>query len=164
MVKIRRLQKSEIEKMIELKKMGYTQKDIGKRFNISRTTVRYHLDKNFKKTIIKSSAERKKLPEEKEKARKRMNEKYHKDKDFRKKQIERSKEYIKKNPEKKREMQHNYWEKNKDKISEQRIKKRQIETRNSKILFGALLLAILTVLSMTLIMVLYVLWVLITGG
>jgi phosphatidate phosphatase PAH1 len=160
----KRLQENEIEKLKELKRLGWTQNDLATKYNISRTTVRYHTDSDFKKTVKKNSLERKKLPEEKEKARIRMNERYRKDKEFRKKQIERSKKYNQKNQKKRKELQKRYREKNKEKLKEKRIKKKQKETRIAKILFGCFLLCCLSTLAIILILAGQLIWYFLGGG
>lgn len=54
--------------MTELRKLGFTQKEIAESFNISRQTVRYWTDKKYRDYMRHKNSKRKKTPEERKKA------------------------------------------------------------------------------------------------
>lgn len=105
------LQTQDIEKMKKLRNLGYIFSDIAKRFNVSETTVRYHLNPIYKGLILKSTKKRRQTPEGKEWQRKYYMNRYRKDKNFRQKHIDRTKRYQQENPEKKKETERRYREK-----------------------------------------------------
>jgi len=132
------LKKSDIDTMIELRKMGYTFKDIGKRFGISETSVRYHLNPHYK-TIIKNKAKlQKRNPEYKRKMNENYMKRYYNEEEFRRKHIERAKRYQKENPDKKRQYNQNYLAKR----ANERARKEEVKS----VIAGLCILLIITVI------------------
>jgi len=144
------LVKFDVDKMIKLRKMGYTFKDIGKKFGISESSVRYHLNPHYKILVKKSAKIQKQNPEYKKKTNEKYKKRYHSEPEFRKKHIERSKRYHKENPDKKKQYNDNYL--NKKKM--EKTKKQELVT----VLLG------LCVLLMTSFIIVYIVKYLLLGG
>lgn len=106
---------SDKERMRKLYKTGYTYADIARKFNTSDTVIRYHVNKDYRKLVIKASKERRENPEGKKYQRKYYMKRYYEDEDFRKRHIKRVRRWQKENPEKNRVYKTDFYEKNRDK-------------------------------------------------
>ena len=98
MVKNRKITKAQVNKMKKLRENGLSYSKISLKLQIGETSVRYHLDDNFKEKV--KLANKYKSEERKEYQKNYRNERYQSDPKFREKQKKRSRNYqrkIKKN-------------------------------------------------------------------
>lgn len=96
-----KLTKEQIKEIKALRKEGKTIIGIARKFNVSRYTIKWHTDENYreKQRVYSRKLEKKikRWKNRKDYQREYQKKRYHSDSEFRKKQIERAKVYQKNN-------------------------------------------------------------------
>lgn len=94
-----KLTSRQIEKIKELLQEGKTIAEVARQFNVSRYTIKWHTDENYRKKFRKYKnrwkKRRKYWKRERNYQKNYHKKRYHEDKAFREKQINRAKEYQK---------------------------------------------------------------------